>query len=894
MDGKRNKPRRGRVIGASVVSCLVALALAVWISIAGVNRSLVSSSSAATEGFTSIMGEYVRTFGLFERLMQLEVDNAPSEDAIADYLKSNDSQFQAINGSDYDGIYMCYHGRYIYSWSTPYSVYESSGYRVEERPWYLGAVAANGDVWFSVPYQSYANDYMLSTISRLQLDGQTVFAYDIKLGTIESFVESLSLYKGSTTVICDQSGNIIGSTDARYSGGNLLLSDGQYEEQLSQARAEQDAASEADRDKAAQKVANLQAMQLFDKAHGEAIASASGQPDQVVLDLHGASLCFLHTNGTYSCVTVIPFSQVLPGMALTFLTLATAFILAILLWESSRVRMQHARELKVKNAQLAEAVARADSANEAKSQFLAQMSHEIRTPLNAVIGLTGIAKTEVEHPDRVTDDLAKIDGSSRLLLSIINDILDMSAIEGGKLKIDSAPFNLRTLLSNLTTLFYEQARQKGVRFEVRLNGITVEEVVGDELRVNQVLMNLLSNAVKFTPRDGEIVLTVKQASRSQGKVVMRFSVSDTGCGMGEDMLARLFQPFEQESASTARKHGGSGLGMAITKHLVEMMGRSIKVRSELGKGTTFVADVPFGVEEGGSVTVATDFSSVRALVVDDDEDSLAYSGILLDRLGVRHEVASNGESALEALGDAEDKGDPFTLCLIDWKMPGMDGEELTRNIREVFGEDSLIIIASAYDLSEVEASGRAAGSNYFIPKPLFQSTLFNALMRITRGRDEDGKDQQPGDDFDFSGRRVLVAEDVALNMEVAERLLEAVGIEVTPAEDGRRALETFEGSEPGYFDCILMDVNMPVMDGYEATAAIRRLAREDARSIPIYAMTANAFAEDVTAALDVGMNGHIAKPIETAVLYRTLGEAFLEKDGGQSDGDAAADGEGSR
>ena len=537
-------------------------------------------------------------------------------------------------------------------------------------------------------------------------------------------------------------------------------------------------------------------------------------------------------------------------------------------------RQKNARQTAIANENLEKAVAKAERANVAKSQFLAQMSHEIRTPMNAIIGLTSIANAEADSPQKTREYLANIDGSSRLLLGIINDVLDMSAIEGGKLKIDNAPFNFKQMLTNLTTVFYQQAQLKNLTFQVRMNGVTEETIIGDELRVNQVLMNFLSNAIKFTPSGGSVDLTVLQASRSQDKVQMRFSVSDTGCGMSEDMMDRLFQPFEQESALTARKHGGSGLGLSIAKNLVEMMGGSIKVESTLHKGSVFTADIPFGVSEEGYPTDATGFADIHTLVVDDDKESCEYSSILLERLGVRYQYVTTGEAALDALGEAEDQGDPYKLCLVDWKMPDMDGIEATQRIREIYGNDTIVIIVSAYDLNEVEASGKAAGANYFIPKPLFQSTLFNALMRISGGDYTPINAENEKNDYDFSAKKVLVVEDVALNMEVAIKLLQLVGIETTCAEDGRQALTMFQSSKPGDYDAIFMDINMPVMDGYEATKAIRALERPDAKTIPIYAMTANAFSEDVTAALNAGMNGHIAKPIETKVLYRTLETLF--------------------
>lgn len=552
-------------------------------------------------------------------------------------------------------------------------------------------------------------------------------------------------------------------------------------------------------------------------------------------------------------------------------------VLVMILMAASMInRGRIAKVMEHKNAQLGKAVAEAEKANEAKSRFLAQMSHEIRTPMNAIIGLTTIAKTDINNPDKMESYLMKIDGSSRLLLGIINDVLDMSAIESNKLKIASAPFDFRQMLSSITTVFYQQSKQKNVNFEVRMNGVTEETLVGDALRVNQILMNLLSNAVKFTPSGGEIDLMVLQASHRQNKIVLRFSVSDTGCGMTEEMMGRLFQPFEQESATTAQKHGGSGLGLSITKKLVDMMGGSIKVESKKNYGSVFTVDLPFEVSGEAFNTGNTGFAKVRTLVVDDDKDSCEYTGLLLDRLGIRYDYKTDGESALEALGDAEEAEDPYQLCIVDWKMPDMDGVAVTQQIRRIFGEDTVVIIVSAYDLNEVEAEGKKAGADYFVPKPLFQSTLFNLLSRITKG-DYTQIQHQETPKYDMSGHRVLLAEDVALNMEVAVRLLQMAGIDVETAENGQIAVDMFESHKPDYYDAVLMDINMPVMDGYTAARKIRSSIKEDAKTIPIFAMTANAFTEDVTAALNAGMNGHIAKPIETDILYTTLNGVFEEK-----------------
>ena len=326
-----------------------------------------------------------------------------------------------------------------------------------------------------------------------------------------------------------------------------------------------------------------------------------------------------------------------------------------------------------------------------------------------------------------------------------------------------------------------------------------------------------------------------------------------------------------------KKHGGSGLGLSITKNLVELMNGSIFVKSVLNEGSSFTVDIPFGCIKSKNENTSVPFKKIHALIIDDNIDSCEYAGLLLSRLKIRYDISTNGEDALNMLSDAKNNNDKFNLCLIDWKMPKMDGIELTKKIRETFGDDAVVIIVSAYDLNEIEISGQTFNANYYITKPLFQSTLFNILMHITNGENFQPEIEKEDPKYDFAGKRILVVEDVFLNMEITAKILKMVNVQVTGAEDGQKALEIFKTSEPNYFDCILMDINMPIMDGYETTKRIRQLNRSDAKKIPIFAMTANAFSEDVTKALNAGMNGHIAKPIETRVLYKTLNSAFFEE-----------------
>lgn len=535
------------------------------------------------------------------------------------------------------------------------------------------------------------------------------------------------------------------------------------------------------------------------------------------------------------------------------------------------IRQRNLRVTEEKNAQLSDAVAQAEHANAAKGEFLSRMSHEIRTPMNAIVGITTIARQYKNDPERIDDYLAKIAISSKVLLNIINDVLDMSAIENEKLKIAKAEFDIKQILTEISTMYYTQCKDKGIRF-VMATDLEDEILIGDSLRVNQILLNLVSNAFKFTDTGGEIKVLAKEIARKDNIIFIRFSVSDNGCGMSEEMQNRLFKPFEQENATTAQKHGGSGLGMSIAKNLVDLMQGDIRVESKVGQGTMFTVDLPF--ESTGEVSAgdSTQIKHLRALVVDDDPSAREYTSIVLKRIGLQYDTADSGMMALEKIKTYMEEQEPYDVCFIDWKMAGMNGLELTKKIRQSMDNEPLIIIVSAYDLNEVEDEARIAGADMFVPKPLFQSTVFNLLMSLSGGRLK--KESAAMDAFDFTGHKVLLAEDIEFNREIAVELLEMVHMKADCAVNGQEAVDMFAQSEPGTYDAILMDVQMPVMDGYEATREIRKLSHPQAKSMPIYAMTANAFTEDVSAALGAGMNGHIAKPIDTQILYETLQKAI--------------------
>lgn len=555
------------------------------------------------------------------------------------------------------------------------------------------------------------------------------------------------------------------------------------------------------------------------------------------------------------------------------------FALLMMMYIYTLSKKNHLDVLEMKNRQLNRAIDEANQANEAKGRFLAQMSHEIRTPMNAIIALTELAGYDIDNPQKMSGYLTKIDGASKLLLGIINDILDMSAIESNKLKIANTSFNFKNVIEGVTSIYYQQCKDKGIEFNVFLKDVTEEEFIGDPLRLNQIIMNLMSNALKFTPQGGKIDFVIVQTSKTDDKVCMRISVSDTGCGMSDDLKSRLFQPFEQEDANTARKYGGSGLGLSIAKRLTDMMNGKITVESELGKGTTFTVDIPFGRIEENVQENKEKYDEIKVLVIDDNEESCSYTCSLLENMSIRNNYVASGEEALEELADAEDKGDAYSICMLDHKFAKNNIMETIGQIRSLFGNDTIVIIVSAYDINEIEDEAKDAGANYIISKPLFKSSLYSIFDKIAADKDEnDEKSAKTEGVVHFENKHVLIAEDVALNMEVAVKLLEIVGIEADSAYDGQQAVDMFEKASDGYYDAILLDINMPVLNGFESAEKIRKSSKVYAQTVPIYAMTAHAFSDDVTKCFDAGMNGHIAKPIETSVLYDTLENAFNQKE----------------
>lgn len=527
-------------------------------------------------------------------------------------------------------------------------------------------------------------------------------------------------------------------------------------------------------------------------------------------------------------------------------------------------------ELKQQQKILQDALLVAQKANDAKRDFLSRMSHEIRTPMNAIIGMSAIAFNYLDDKKRTADCLSKITFSSKHLLMLLNDVLDMSKIENGKLNIRQELFDLKNLVTSLADINYGLATAKGLSFEIVISGFKDELLLGDSMRVNQILLNLLSNAIKFTPKGGSVKLEIRMLRSASDKIWLRFIVKDSGIGMKKEFLEHLYEPFEQADNGIARKYGGTGLGMAITKNLVAIMDGTIEVESQEGAGTTFMVDLPFGVSKVDKKTAA-EMEEMRVLVVDDDNDTCEHAVVLLKGMGVNVDWALNGFEAIEKVRSAcEDDGRCYDVCFIDWCMPELDGIETARRMRRYVGPDVLIIIISAYDWSGIEEQAKAAGVNAFIAKPFFASNLYNTLLTVSRKPELGFSAVGNKETYDFGGKKVLLVEDNELNMEIASELLKFVNLQVEHAENGKVAVDIFRNSKEKEYALIFMDIQMPLMNGYDAARCIRSSEHPAAGTIPIIAMTANAFNDDVQAAFDAGMNGHLAKPIDVEVLYKTI------------------------
>lgn len=520
------------------------------------------------------------------------------------------------------------------------------------------------------------------------------------------------------------------------------------------------------------------------------------------------------------------------------------------------------------NELLINALREAEHANAAKTTFLSNMSHEIRTPMNAIVGLDSIAlQTEGLSP-QVRDYLEKIGASAKHLLSIINDILDMSRIESGRMILKNEEFSFSEMLEQINTMIQSQCHEKGLIFECRVIGRLDDYYIGDDMHLKQVLINILSNALKFTDAPGSVTFTIEQAAQFEDNTTLRFTIQDTGIGMEQSYLPHIFDAFSQENSNSYNKLGSTGLGMAITKNIVEMMNGNITVQSEKGVGTEFTVTVTLRNCEKELVKSRNfDPKTMRLLIVDDDEIARKHAQCVLEEVSIAAEIASSGKEALSMIALRRAKQEPYNILLIDWKMPELDGVSLTREVRARYNDAATIIILTAYNWDDIMEDAMSAGVDSFMPKPLFASNVLRELEQILQRKYSEQAHPQRAE---LSGRRILLAEDVEINAEIMKQLLAMRDVQVDHAENGQLVVEQFMKMPEYYYDAVLMDVRMPVMNGLEAAAAIRVSGRADAESIPIIAMTANAFDEDVQNSLQAGMNAHLSKPVETDRLFETL------------------------
>ena len=550
------------------------------------------------------------------------------------------------------------------------------------------------------------------------------------------------------------------------------------------------------------------------------------------------------------------------GSGITFLAL---FCIFVLYYRNTRKQLE-----ALENARLD-----AIRANKAKSEFLSNMSHDIRTPMNAIVGMTAIATANIGNTQQVQNCLRKITLSSKHLLGLINDVLDMSKIESGKLVLTMDQVSLREVMDSVVNIVQPQVKTKNQQFDVFIHDIETENVFCDSVRINQVLLNFLSNAIKFTPEGGSISLSMHEEPSPVGEDYVRIHiyVKDTGIGMSEDFQKRIFESFVREDTKRVHKTEGSGLGMAITKYIVDAMNGMIEVKSELGKGSEF--HVTLDLEKATIPEEEMILPDWHMLVVDDDLQLCESTVDSLNQIGVIAEWALDGETALEMVAQRHEKRNDYHIILLDWKLPGIDGIETARKIRQQMGGDIPILLISAYDCTEIETQARDAGINGFIAKPLFKSTLFYGLRQFSEDIVVSSEESVHNTKFDFTGTKVLLAEDNDLNWEIAAELLSQYGLDLERAENGQICVEMFSKSPVGYYAAVLMDIRMPIMTGYEATVEIRKLERPDA-SLPIIAMTADAFSEDIQKSLASGMNAHVSKPIDTREVMRLL-EKFLHE-----------------
>ena len=526
------------------------------------------------------------------------------------------------------------------------------------------------------------------------------------------------------------------------------------------------------------------------------------------------------------------------------------------------------------NELLENALREAENANAAKTTFLSNMSHEIRTPMNAIVGLDSIALQLPDLPEKAREYLEKIGASAKHLLSIINDILDMSRIESGRMMLRKEEFSFSGMIEQINTMIQSQCRDKGLTYDCRVIGRLNDYYIGDDMKLKQILINILSNAIKFTNAPGNVTFTIEQAAQFEENSTLRFIIKDTGIGMEQTYLPKIFDAFSQENSNTSNKYGSTGLGMAITKNIVEMMNGNITVKSRKGMGSEFTVTVTLRNSEKEFRSGSFEPKNIRVLVIDDDEIACRHAKLILEEVGISADISMSGAEALSMIGLHKAKQEPYNLILVDWRMPEYDGIEVTKKIRHELDDRTTIIILTAYNWDDIMEEAVKAGVDSFMSKPLFASNVLNEFEQVMKRKNPENNSAKRAD---LRDKRILLAEDVMINAEIMKKILSMRNMKVDHAENGKAALDMFRDSEENYYDAILMDVRMPVMNGLEATAAIRVLDRNDAKNIPIIAMTANAFDEDVQNSLQAGMNAHLSKPVEMERLYETLEKLIAER-----------------
>ncbi|WP_300344162.1 response regulator [uncultured Oscillibacter sp.] len=537
---------------------------------------------------------------------------------------------------------------------------------------------------------------------------------------------------------------------------------------------------------------------------------------------------------------------------------------------------------------LSEALDLARMANDAKSAFLSSVSHDIRTPMNAIIGLVALLREEPDDPEVVLEYTQRIDAASQHLLGLINDVLDMNKIESGSASLNLSEMSMAGVVEEINTIIRPQAKAKDQVFDIFVSSLVYEHLQGDKLRINQILINLLSNAVKYTPAGGRIEMRVEELPQVVEKYSrIRFTISDNGLGMSPEYLKVIFDPFTREEKKSTHGIQGTGLGMAITKSLVDLMGGSIRVESTPGRGSTFTVELELRIQEREEdPRFWKDHKVARMIVADDEEEICRNIARAMEGTGVVTDRSTDGETAVQMMRTAWEEGRPYDLILLDWKMPGLDGLETARRIRESYPEEIPILLFTAYDWGEIEQEAREIGVDHFLPKPFFMSTFKEAIRRVMG---DTGK-VETSEDSAVEGRHILVVDDIEVNRLILVKILRTLGAECDTAANGQEALDAFEASEPGEYDIILMDVQMPVMDGYAATRAIRASRHPEAKTVPIIAMTANAFMDDVRDAISSGMDAHIAKPVQVDKLKSTIRQVLDSRtQQGTEDGEGSSE-----